>query len=366
VPPAAQQVAAPAAPAGSPPVATGPAAQPVLARGRRAARAQAREAAQTATPAEPVAVFDQGRRRSLWWIALPLLLLVAAGGGLAWYLKIRSSEHRLPALAGMTETEARALLKPLEFTLEVTPAADEQIPAGKIVSTDPAEGVTLREGDTVKAIVSSGPAPRRVPSLIGMTIAAATDELAADGLVPQRDADVFDEQVAAGSVVSFSVDGQPAAKAGDDVARGSVIRLVVSKGPKPRKAPQLRGLSTADATTVLDQLDLVLDVSSEAFSPDVLKGSIISQEPAANADVARGASVSVVVSKGPEMVAVPDVAGLTAAGIVNAVRAAGLSVDLAASSGDFDGALTSMTFEGKALKAGDLLPRGTRIVLNFD
>ena len=318
-----------------------------------------------APPAEPVEVFDQGRRRSLWWIMVPLLLLVAAGGGLAWYLKIRSSEHRLPALAGMTEADARALLKPLDFKLELTESADEQIAAGKIISTDPAEGVTLREGDTVKAVVSSGPAPRRVPSLIGMTLAAATDQLDGDGLVAMRDTDVFDEQVPAGAVVSFTVEGQPAAKAGDDVARGSTIHLVVSKGPKPRKTPQLYGLSTADATTVLDQLDLVLQVGSEAFSSDVLKGSILSQNPAANADIDRNSTVTVVISKGPEMITVPDVSGLSAAGIVGALRNAGLGVDLAASSGDFNGALTSMTFDGKAVRPGDQLPRGTRLILNF-
>lgn len=286
MPPAAQQVAAPAAPADcrrSPP-------DPRPSRSWHvagAARAQARRRRRPSRPPSRWRCSAQSRR-SLWWIALPLLLLVAAGGTApAWYLKIRSSEHRLPALAGMTETEARALLKPPRVHPRGHPGgqASRSPPARSSVPTRQRASPCARATPSRR---SSAPARRRAafPSLIGMTIAAATDELAADGLVPQRDADVFDEQVAAGSVVSFSVDGQPAAKAGDDVARGSVIRLVVSKGPKPRKAPQLRGLSTADATTVLDQLDLVLDVSSRPSAPTSSRARSSAREPAANADVA--------------------------------------------------------------------------------
>lgn len=60
------------------------------------------------------------------------------------------------------------------------------------------------------------------------------------------------------------------------------------------------------------------------YSDTVEKGKIIRQEPAAGDVVEKGGTISLVVSKGPQMVEMPDVIGFTQEGAVGELEARGL------------------------------------------
>ena len=60
------------------------------------------------------------------------------------------------------------------------------------------------------------------------------------------------------------------------------------------------------------------------YSDTVEKGKIIRQEPAAGDVVEKGGTISLVVSKGPQMVEMPDVIGFTQEGAVSELEARGL------------------------------------------
>jgi serine/threonine-protein kinase len=57
-----------------------------------------------------------------------------------------------------------------------------EIDPGTVLVTAPSAGTTLRPGDLVRLGVSSGPASIRVPELVGLTVSAARERLAAAGL----------------------------------------------------------------------------------------------------------------------------------------------------------------------------------------
>jgi hypothetical protein len=94
--------------------------------------------------------------------------------------------------------------------------------------------------------------------------------------------------------------------AGLGVAASKFLPNLMVGGAEPVEVPSLQGQELAAARQkVGNDLDLV---SSEENSNQP-KGTILSQDPKAGAEVQKGEQISVVVSSGPEMVAVPDVVG---------------------------------------------------------
>jgi len=80
--------------------------------------------------------------------------------------------------------------------------------------------------------------------------------------------------------------------------------------PHPTTVPDMVGdpLATAEAEAEEAGLDLVLQ---QEFNSDVPNGAVIRQSLAPGAEAERGDSLTVVLSQGPELAAVPEVEGLT-------------------------------------------------------
>ena len=72
--------------------------------------------------------------------------------------------------------------------------------------------------------------------------------------------------------------------------------------------PNLVGMSKEDATKLLDESKLKLEVSSEEYNSEYAEGYIISQDPlySDNYNIKEGSTIKVVVSKGIEEAIVPN------------------------------------------------------------
>jgi beta-lactam-binding protein with PASTA domain/tRNA A-37 threonylcarbamoyl transferase component Bud32 len=260
-----------------------------------------------APPGGPVPA-PAGRRR--WgparWVAAVLLAVAAAGVG-AWLavgvFKLATPSHPVPDTRGRTVAQAEAMLAPDKFHVRVGPGRyDEQLPAGQIVAESPGPGASLKEGSTVTLYPSRGPAPRAVPDLTGLSQADAVARLHAAGLADQI-VTKNDETVPAGQVMDWSPKGglQP---------KGTVVTLTVSSGPAPRTIPSLAGESYDQAAAQLSQLGLVPRKAQVYDNTGTYPaGQVVSTDPPAGGSVAKGATVTVNVSKGAQMVKVPDVTG---------------------------------------------------------
>lgn len=90
--------------------------------------------------------------------------------------------------------------------------------------------------------------------------------------------------------------------------------------------PQLVGQTLTDATSELAAVELEIEVSAEVFDNQIPAGVIIQATPESGATIARGSTVSVVLSKGPELYAVPVLIGLTVEEATNAITEAGFKL----------------------------------------
>ena len=108
------------------------------------------------------------------------------------------------------------------------------------------------------------------------------------------------------------------------VAAGAVAAGLYASSPAPTySVPWLVGDTVAGARTVLVAEHLGLSVAASQWDK-AAKGSVISQDPAANAKLLANSIVAVTVSLGPEPVRVPDLATLDLAQATTALRSSGL------------------------------------------
>ncbi|MDR7566763.1 MAG: PASTA domain-containing protein [Armatimonadota bacterium] len=144
-----------------------------------------------------------------------------------------------------------------------------------------------------------------VPDLRGKPIEEAQAILAAAGLRLE----VLRREYHDRYPVNTVVDQVP--PPGMRVREGRVVQVVVSQGPELVQVPEVTNRPLHEARILLAQARLRLGTVREAYHDHRPSGTVIAQEPAAQARVPRASPVNLVVSKGPEPVQVPDLVGLT-------------------------------------------------------
>jgi beta-lactam-binding protein with PASTA domain len=291
-----------------------------------------------------------------WVAGLLVIALVGLGG---YLLFGRTTSHEIPLLNGLDQAEALNLVAEFGWEVVTVEEPDETVAIGAVIRTDPPGGERLAEGETLTIVVSGGAALAVLPELTGLTVDEADALLRAQGVVLQLGEQPYDESVPAGSIVSWTVPDQPGLTAGNSVVPGTTVLVTVSAGPAPRVVPELTGLSLADATAALQTLGLTIAQAPDGFDPVVPVGAVAQQDPAPGTEVVKGSTVTIVISKGPELVAMPGLAGLDLAGVTAAFEAAGLVLGDVA--GDPAGTIVEARLGDTVLAGGEQVPKGSTI-----
>lgn len=165
--------------------------------------------------------------------------------------------YPVPAVTGQALDAATAALKEAQLTAgTVTEVFDEKVPAGVVLSQDPAAGKEFREGTKINLVTSKGPKPIPVPSVAGMSEGDAIAALKAVGLVsvtaPEQ---VNSKAVPAGVVLSQSPDS-------GNLTAGGTVTLTLSKGPKMIGVPNTVGKQVGAATAELKALGFEVEVKN--------------------------------------------------------------------------------------------------------
>jgi len=271
-------------------------------------------------PSPPPSTAVPERRRGRRLLAVvAAAAVVAAGAGVAvvaWPVPT----HPVPGLRGDSEGQARGALGPFHLKLAVGARAYDPIaPAGTITEQRPPTG-RLAEGRAVTVTVSRGPRPLPIPSLVNQTREEAAAAVAAAGLTVGAVTTATSLTVAAGRVIDTRPDN-------GTLLPSQAVDLIVSTGKPTVAVPTLSGPSAASysgAEAALSALGLVAAESQE-FSDSVPSGTVVGSDPGPGFAAPLGSTVTVVVSKGPDLVTVPSVRGSVAAASA-ALSAQGFSV----------------------------------------
>jgi beta-lactam-binding protein with PASTA domain len=226
----------------------------------------------------------------------------------------------VPNVEGLTQDDAITAVKAAKLKAGIiTQQASNTVATGNVISQDPASRSSLAEGSPVNLVISSGPQMMTtVPNVEGLTQAAATTAITGAKLMVGTVTQQISNTVVAGNVVS-----QDPAN-GNSLAQGSPVNLVISSGPQTATVPNVAGLSQDAATAAISDAKLKVGTVTQQTNNTVATGNIISQDPASGSSLAEGSSVNLVISSGPQMLAVPNVEGLTQDAATTAINEAKL------------------------------------------
>ena len=152
--------------------------------------------------------------------------------------------------------------------------------------------------------------------------------------------------------------------AGTKVPENTSITVYVSSGKNTIKVPgTLIGLSESEATAALMAAKLTLGTITQANSATIPAGTVIETDPVANADVAEGSVVNLVISNG--QVNVPDVRNLSTSEAQSRMTSAevGLTVSIAVQGGVCPAGKTQGTIIVEQSILPGLAPQGSAIIL---
>ncbi|MGW4903256.1 Stk1 family PASTA domain-containing Ser/Thr kinase [Streptomyces albidoflavus] len=303
-----------------------------------------------AAPPEPPAPRRRlGNRRKGGLAALVAVLLVLCVGAGVWY--INSGQFtRVPPLLAKTEDEARQRLADAGLKVGgVDKAYSDTADRGTVTKTDPGTGERVRGNGSVNLTVSLGPRKVTVPRVEGMALDTAKARLRDAGLEPGMVTRAFSDSVAKGEVVSTDP------SAGTERRGGSAVALVVSKGA-PVEVPDVAGSSLQEATEALKEAGLKVSTADERVFSEHEKGAVAAQSPKPGTELAEGGEVELTLSKGPDLVEVPDVTGQKEDEARKTLEGAGFKVDV--SRWFFGDTVWDQSVEG-----GETAPRGSEITI---
>jgi serine/threonine-protein kinase len=260
---------------------------------------------------QPVSYAESSTRTA--WTVLVAFLVVAAlvAGGIVLFQVFTRDESTvttvtLPRLIDLTIEEATNTLTDLGLAIDPVAQVNEAVAENVVWDQTPAPDTPVRKGDRITVVYNPPSDDVVLPTnLVGLTQEEVIQELAKLGLqytiTPQED-----EERAEGLVIATNP------PPGSPVAPGGTVELVVSTGKGQEIVPDVTGLPEQDAIDTLELLGFQVDVTRQN-DPLVAAGQVISTDPPADQAADKGASISVVVSLGPEPVTVPAVEQLTEA-----------------------------------------------------
>jgi beta-lactam-binding protein with PASTA domain/predicted Ser/Thr protein kinase len=207
-------------------------------------------------------------------------LTVSAGPGSA----------KIPGgLSGLSQEEAEEKLEGAGFDVRAEKVNSDQVEADLVIRSEPGGGTTATRGSTVVLTISKGQKLAKVPVLVGTQRSVAVQQIRGRGLTPG----VEEEESAkpAGEVI------RQAPSAGSELPRGSSVSIVVSKGEKKTKVPNVIGKERREAVEALRAAGLAPIVEEEETEVAQQVGRVTDQFPPPGSEVEPGSEATLVVGK---------------------------------------------------------------------
>jgi serine/threonine-protein kinase len=298
-----------------------------------------------AKPAQPAAATVKKPQR---WAGLkkrwPFIAAAVAAGLVVIALVLAFSggkgDVKIPDLRGMSTDQATTALKNADLKLgKVSKDYSASVAKNRVIRSAPVRETSVKSGSQVAVTLSRGPKRFTMADYTGESYSDVAKDLRKKGFTV-RSVKTASETVAKGEILK-----QDIAKGKKVVPMDTTVIFTVSSGTSTFSLQNLVGTSLIWAQTYANEVGLTITVT-DAYSSSVANGEIISQNPAAGAQMSRGDTVTVVLSKGPQpqssssqpdavsasdkdsstpALTVPNVVGQTQAAAASALSAAGLT-----------------------------------------
>lgn len=258
------------------------------------------------TPKQSSTKDNKNKSKKLMWILLPIVLaalvFIAIIFGKKYINKNKQDLVLVPALTGLTETEALNKAKANNLIAVVSEYKTESnVEPGKVLEQDPESSTEVKKGTIIKLVVSKGEEQVSVPNLSNMTIENAKIQLNKLGLeigeITKENSDNFE----AGKIMQQHPDS------GTSINKDSKVDVVISLGKKEElvEMVDLIGADISQASNKLKSIGLNIGNIEKKFSNSYDTNQVIWQQYDAGKKLKKDSSIDVIISKGkkePEMI----------------------------------------------------------------
>ena len=238
-----------------------------------------------------------GNRKKTARIALNIIIALAVIAGLFFGGKAIYEQTiftvKVPDVMGMDIEEAVRVLKQAGLTETHKAMPSDDVALNQVYVQNPGADTTIRKGDAVILVISSGPVPFEMPDVTNMTADEATNLLTAKKMTITRDR-AASSDVQKGRVMSQ----EPAA--GDMVTRDDPVTLTISGGSTV--VPSLIGhtLQEAEEMLITQNLAIHSTLKYEMTENAQEHGLVAATAPEAGNRVAEDTPVQLTIYRYPE------------------------------------------------------------------
>ncbi len=268
------------------------------------------------TPAvepEPEVAEAPKKKKKKWWIWLLVMVALVLSVGAIMVFSGRGQQVTVPDVTELTEDEARAQLEAAGLVVadDVKEIVSEEIDKGLVVKTNPAKNAQVKKDKEVILYLSSGENMIKMPDFTGVRLIDAKRELRNLDFVDRNITvvEAYDDSVPEGEII------EQTPESGTEVnPQESEVEFTVSKGKEPVRMIDLTGNTRESARENLETLGLGSNPIEfeEAYSSDFAQGTVMAQDPSVGEDAIPGkTTITLTISKGEELVKVPDVINQT-------------------------------------------------------
>jgi len=325
----------------------------------------------SANATQALAARSEKRRRRGWWLLAAVVLLAGVAGGTGWYFGTGpGSLITIPhdGVVGESVAAATAHLRDIglvvdESTVEVF---DPFVTPGLVAGTDPAVGTGVEREGVVTLHVSNGPETVQVPEVIGVDEETAISNL--DGSRLNYDEELSSRQFSDSVAADIVIAAVGVNESGDriELSNGAgyldqrPVGLVVSAGA----LPSITGLTLQEAIDALAAVDLIGIEGPHTFSDSVAKDTAVGVAPQTDgASISPRDTVLIVISKGIDLVEVPNVIDMTLADAKASLEDAGFVVKVVSDlPPEFWGYPPAKT-KSQSTEGGATLKRGSTVTI---
>ena len=330
---------------------------------------RARPAAPTTDAVDELATKSRKRRGRGGVLLAIVVILALLGGGAGLYFGVGpGAKATVPSVTGDTPKAARTALEQagLLVATKTTHESNATIAEGLVSSTNPSSGTSLAKNAVVTLVLSDGPKLIGLPSILGDTQDAATSAVTTAGFtVASKVIKQFDSTVPTGEVLDYLDAKGKSLKDATQYYEKQPIQLVISAG----KLPDVRGLSLSDAEKALTGVGLTGQPGNTVYSSKVDKDDVVDID----ANDANGkprvfqvgdTNVLLDISKGPQMIKVPNVVGETWADAKKALTNAGFALSYDKNADIANGEIATVTATNPS--GGTLAAKHSTVTVTFN
>jgi serine/threonine-protein kinase len=213
--------------------------------------------------------------------------IVKKGGRVSIVISSGPASKSLPNVAGLSAAKAAAKLRKAGLKTTTKTEASKTVQAGLVIDTEPPAETEVQEGHVVTLIVSSGPAPVRVPDVTGESLEAAEATLTNSELLVGAITKKVSSTQTAGTVLAQS----PAS--GSSLHAGDKVNLTVAQAPKEVEVPSVVGAASAAATTALKHAGFKVKSKSHPTTEQSQVGVVLEQSPEGGGRARKGTTVTI-------------------------------------------------------------------------